>query len=202
MKNVLIISCLLLFNFCNSSSTKNKKQETPKALEKDGNSYITISKRGYIDLVESLYDEEVEKYKELQQLESMISNLNDSFSDSTKPFKNFNQKNNSFYNTANNHLENIKDSILKNKMKVLIKNSLTRYNSKIKEHENILQSIDKKHVSLNDLHEILKLNTSLAIIEKYQTNNFPSKKPINNYLKNLNYTVSYEDSLLKNIYSK
>jgi peptidoglycan hydrolase CwlO-like protein len=137
MRKQIIVSTfiLLAFSSCNSSQKQeNPEQETPKALEDKSSSFIIASKRGPDDLVESLYNELVDKTPELKKLEDKIEDINKSKNDSTELFDKYNEKNQSYYSEANRHLERITDSLLRDKMKILIANSLTKYNSLISSH--------------------------------------------------------------------
>jgi len=60
MTTKIFISTILVLTLtsCNDRRTQDKpEQATPKALEDKSSSYEIVSKRGYDDLVETLYDE-------------------------------------------------------------------------------------------------------------------------------------------------
>ena len=183
---------------CNNSRLRDKGQnETPTALKDNNSSYEIVSGRGYDDLVEGLYKELAEKNPDLMELETQIGKLADSKGDSLNQFDKFNSQNQRYYVAADSHTGQIKDTVLQEKMKQLIQTSLTKYGTLISRHTEILKSIDKKAVSLNDLHQILKITRTLPIIEKYQIDNLPSTKPLENYFQQMNKTVQYADSLTK-----
>ena len=183
---------------CNNSRRQDKQQnETPKALEDKGSSYEIISKRGYDDLLESLYKELANKTPELKELEKQIENLTESKSDSTELFSKYDGKSQNYYQSANSNVGQIKDTILKERMTQLIYNSLTSYNSLVSKHNDILRSIRIKDVSLNDLHLILKITRTLPLIDKYQKENRPSTKSLEGYSTQLDKTIKYADTLTK-----
>jgi hypothetical protein len=197
--SILIATFIILtFNSCdNSVSQDGHQNETPKALEDKSSSYETIYKRGYNDLIESLYKELTDKTPELKELEKQIDKLTGSKSDTAELFNKYNRKNLSYYHSANNRIEQIKDSVLKERMKLLIETSLTKYNSAVSKHNDILNSIDNKNVSLNDIHLILKITRTLPLIDKYQKENLPSTSSLEGYSKQLDKTIKYADSLTK-----
>ena len=167
MKIQIIISTFIFLTFgsCDNSRTQDKdKQETPKALD-DKSSYEIFSKRGDADLVESLYKELADKTPELKDLEDKIENITKSKADSAESFDRYNEKNEAYYNSAKRHIEQIKDSLVRDKIKVLISNSLIKYNAKILRHTDLLKSIDTKTATLDDLHLILKIIRTLPLIE-------------------------------------
>lgn len=187
----------MLFS-CDSSRTQETPQnETPKALEDKTPSSEIVSKRGYNDLIESLYEELVEKTPDLKELETQIDKLAGSKSDSLEQFSKYNGKNQSYYQSADSHVEQIKDTVIKEKMKLLIQTSLRKYGSFVSKHNDILKVIDKKTITLNDLHLVLKITRTLPLIEKYQKDNLPATKPLEGYSKKLNETTQYADSLSK-----
>lgn len=198
--SILIFSLLFLTLIsCDNSRTEDQsKNDTPKALEDKSSSDVIVSKRGYEDLIESLYKELADKTPDLKELEMQIDKLADSKSDSLEQFNKYDDKNKSYYQSAENHIEQIKDSVIKEKIKLLIQTSVTKYGSLISKHNDILNSIDKQTITLNDLHLILKITRTLPLIEKYQKDNLPTTKPLEEYSKQLNKTVQYADSLTKN----
>ena len=176
---------------------KNQKQETPKALEDKSSSYEIVSKRGYDDLVESLYNELVSKNIDLKKLEDKIDELNKSKDDSTNLFDKFNEKNQSYFSSANAHISEIKDSLLRDKMKVFISNNLTKYKSSVARHNDLLKIIDAKNLTISDLHNILKIVKALPLIEKYQSNNLPNTKSFEGYINQQDEAIKLADTLTK-----
>lgn len=206
MKKVTLLSTiiLLIVTSCDKPRIQEKqdqKMETPKALQEES-SFEMTSKRGYDDIMESLYKELAEKTPELKELESKLEVLSAGKSDSTELFDRYNGKNHSYYSSADSHLKQISDTILRKKMKSLITSSLTRYNSKIVRHSELLKSIDKKTMTLNDLHNILIITTTLPLIEKYQNDNLPATKSLTGYSKQLDKVVHLENFLLEKNYKK
>ena len=201
MTKLTLISTVVLLTFASCDNARIKEnqdqnQETPKALQEE-KSYEIVSKREYGDIIESLYKELADKTPELKDLETKLNALSASKSDSTEQYDKYNGKNQSYYYSADNHLKQINDSTLRKKMQALISSSLTKYNSKVYRHTELLKSIDKKTMTLDDLHEILIITTTLPLIEKYQNDNLPTTKSINGYLKQLDKAVQIENSLLE-----
>ena len=200
MKVALIISIVVLLALaaCTNSRAKDKPvQETPKALQDKSSSFEMVSKRHNDDLVENLYNELADKTPELKQLEDQIDNLRSSEDDSTESFVDYNAKNESYFNSADHHAGNIKDSVLRDKIKLLITNSVTKYNSSISLHNDLLKSIATKDLALRDLHIVLKITRTLPVINKYQKDNLPSTESLKGFSKALDKTIKYADTLTK-----
>jgi hypothetical protein len=197
MKKLVLISTVILISSVSCDNSRIKEnQETPKALQED-TSYEIVSKTRFDDMIESLYKELANKTPELKDLETKLDAFSTSKSDSTKLYDRYNRANQSYYSSAESHLQQINDSTLRKKMKSLISSSLTKYNSRIYRHTELLKSIDKKTLTLDDLHEMLIITTTLPLIEKYQNDNLPTTKSINGYLKQLDKVVQIENSLLE-----
>jgi uncharacterized protein YdiU (UPF0061 family) len=201
MTTQIIISTILVLTLasCDNTRTQDKsKQETPKALEGKTSSYELVSKRGYEDLVESLYSELVSKNIDLKKLEDKIDELNESRKDTTSLFDKFNEKNQSYFSAANRHIAEIKDSLLKDKMRNIISGNLAKYNASIVRHNDLLKIIETKNLTIGDLHNILKIVKTLPLIEKYQHDNLPGTKSFEGYIERQDETIKLADTLSKN----
>lgn len=198
MKKNAILSILSVFLLCSCLDKKQVKEgETPEALQNDGSSGLLLSKRGYTDLVDELYTEIVKNSPQLTELETKINVLEKSESDSTKNFHAFNQKNIQYYSSINGKVNQIKDSVLKEKIKLIVKESLSKYDKNMLKQKGLLSQIEKNKVTLNDLHLVLKITKTLYVMEKYQSINKPSSKSINGFIKEQNATITLADTLTK-----
>jgi hypothetical protein len=189
---------VLLFASCNNTRTQDKpKEDSPKALQDKNSSSEFISKRSYEDMVESLYSELVTKDIALKTLEDKIDELGSSKSDSLHLFEKFNSKNQAYFNSANGHVAVIKDSLLKNKMQNLIAKNLAKYSSSVAKHNELIELIAKKNLTIDDLHIVLKIVRTLPLIEKYQKDNLPNTKSLEGYIKQQDETIKLADTLAK-----
>lgn len=198
MRNLLIIITILLLAFisCENTRTQNKlKPETPKAFEDKSDSYAILSKRGYDDLIESLYNEVVSKNIDLKMLENKIEELNNSKNDSTNAFEKFNVKNKSYFESAETHISEIKDSLLRNKMKLLVADNFAKYNSIMSRQTELIKTIETKQIAISDLHNIIKIMRTLPLIEQYQKENLPNAKSLESYIKNQDQVIKFADTL-------
>ena len=183
---------------CNNSKTHNEpNQELPKALEGKSSSYETISKRGHEDLIESLYSELVSKDNDLKRLEENIDELNRSKSDSTALFDQFNGKNQSYFSSADRHIGEITDSLVRERLRNLIAIQLAKYKSSTARHNELLTLINGKQTALSDMYHVLKIVRTLPLIDKYQQDNIPAKKPLEDYIKKQDGAIQLADSLSK-----
>lgn len=184
LKKLLTPVCFLfLFIACHQPTKKEIPQvQTPKALAPKTDSYEFVSKRGYDDLVDNLYAELVAKDVSLQELENNIKTIKASKNDSTSQFEEFDQKNQAYFTAANNHLAQIQDSSLKLKIKAMITANQNRYNSSIARYKDFLKTISAKQLTIEDLHEILKIVKTLPLIENYQQASLPNPASFEGYI--------------------
>ena len=185
---------LLVIAACDNPTRVKEDKAIPQALEDDKS--FNISKRGYDDMIQNLYAELSEKTSELNRLEVDIKNLEQGQIDSSKSFNQYNEKSLQYYYSANRHYEQIKDSVIRKKMKDLILNSQKNYNLKSSASTNLLKSIDAKLITLEDLHNVLKITRTLPLIEKYQREKLPSAKPLKGFSTQLDKTLKYTDSII------
>ncbi len=193
----LVAICFLFFACSDSNTQTQEKAAIPKALQEKSQLENYSARSGYGDLIESLYSDVVEKSPELKNLETEISNLRENKDDSLKLFNDFNSKSKSYYSSATHYMRQVSDSVLRKEIASLIQKSSANYDASVLPFTNLLKAIDTKTASLSDLHILLKLKTTLPLIENYQKNNLPSVKPIQGYLNNIDQTVKRADTLVK-----
>lgn len=200
MTTKILLPTILVFILASCDDTRiqgKPQQETPKALE-DNSSFEIVSKgRRSEDLLESLYSELVSKDVELKRLEVKINDLNSSKHDSIELFDKFNGKIQSYFRSIDSHVSAIEDSLLRDKMKLLIAGHLTKYNSRIAKHNDLLKTLAINEIRIADLHTVLKIVKTLPVIEKYQQDNLPTTRQLEGFIKQQNQTINLADTLIK-----
>ncbi len=182
---------------CGDSPQDSSTYEALKTPSDETSSFQKSSGRGYGDLVEELYSEILSKDSELKKLEDNIDELHKNKNSSTKLFTEYNAKNNSYFSSAENHVSEIQDSLLKNKLKGLVNEQLTKYNSKIAEHKSLSKLIESQQLSISDLQHFLKVTRTLPLIDKYQEEHLPNTKSLKTYAKQQAKTIKTADTLSK-----
>ena len=201
MKLSFLITILALFSFtnCKSKDQSGTNNSDPIIEASPGSESSLFSKGGRGDMVNELYNELVNKSEQLKSLDSRINNINQQIEDSTKAFKDFNANNERYYSSASGRLRIIKDSIIRQQILDLIKTSQLAYGDQIKTHKDLLYNVDSNSISIQDLHELLKVMITIPIIHDYQKRNLPSAIPIqkiNQELERLKKSV--DSSIQKN----
>jgi hypothetical protein len=198
MKLLLVLFTTTLFA-CSQNKTENVQQPAiPKALEENKMDYSLISKsRVSNDLVQDLYNEILEKDKKLNELETEIRKTKRNKRDSLERFSAYDQQNNNYYRSAKNYLDQISDTVLRKQIEQTLTISSASYKNRISSHETLIKQADALAAKLHDLHIILKLSTTLAVMESYQKEQLPSKSPILLMNKTYNQLILRTDSLIK-----
>lgn len=203
MKAKLLLSVIAIALFCSCKTDNRQPQqqpqpETPKALsDKKIVDDVVYSKRSGSDLVEDLYAELAEKTPELKDVDNKIKVITESRSDSSESFNNYDGKSKQYYHNAERKIDNIKDSVIKQKVLQLIAKSQVNYESKTAKYKELIHLIDSGKTTLQDLYVVLKITRTLTLIQKYQQDNLPSKKPLQTYYNKLEATKELADSLAK-----
>jgi predicted transcriptional regulator len=198
---VLFFSIGILLNSCKENvHVGTKKEPLPKALEDNsGESYRIgefLSKSGGEDLLEELYQEQVEKRADLKKLETDIETYKQHNQEANSLFASFDNKVADYYSSAYNLDKAVSDSVLRKKIKTIIDESSSHYATKKKGLESLQQLIAKKETTIDDQHTVLKIMLTLPIIEKYQKDNLPSKDQFINVIKLQDKVIAKGDSLM------
>ena len=195
---ILVASLITLFSSCdsNASTEPNKNQVIPPALQSDDVSsrYLSSDRK---DIVERLYADIVERSANLQHLEGRLNNLTGKKIDSMAAYDEYVNNNKTYYTQAGLHASKISDSLLRNQVKSIIAQSNQRFNAITSKHEGFKRQIEDRETEIMDLHETLKLLTTLPVIQDYQKNNLPSSQQVQRLLGELNGIKAQLDSLTK-----
>jgi hypothetical protein len=198
MKLLLLALTLSILSCSQQKNENTEEPPVPKALEEQKSDYSLVSKVRYSnDLVQELYNEIIEKDKELKDLETAIINIRSRQADSLENFNNFDQKNNSYYQTAKSYLAGIKDSVLKKRIEQIVTKSSESYKNLTIPHQQLVLQTKALEEKLNEVHISLKLVSTLALMEKFQKEYLPSKQPIIMLNKTYGQVIHKVDTLLK-----
>ena len=201
MKKLLFSFCLLTLISCTSRNENNApaQVDVPKALQDNKeSSLVSISKRSSYDhdLVEELYKEKVRSTPALQEIETLIDQLNDAENDSLEIYNDFKAKNQQYYSSASSHLNSIKDSLLKKEIQSVIGRNTLVYDNKISGLNDLVTNLNGKSGSVDDRHSALMILISLGMMKEYQEKNIPSTKPIESVINNYSDLIQKMDSVI------
>ena len=174
---ILVSSSTFIFVSCSGNQRENitSEQKNPEALQDDLKMRGLYSNRE--NLVEELYTELVEKNPELKKLETDLQTFQNEPAETKNVFQNYNAKSTNFYEDAKDITNRITDSLNKKRILALIKKSNDQYYSKSSEINELVKQISVSQNTVEDNHTLLKIVLTIPLIEKYQKENLPQKKP-------------------------
>ncbi|MDR3273540.1 MAG: hypothetical protein LBT29_08680 [Flavobacteriaceae bacterium] len=172
---------ILILSSCDRNEIP-KQPETPKALQQEESMSFSRTTRA-TNFVDDLYAELVDKTPELKKIENDLAIYEKKEQDSLKKINNYDIKSGHYYNDDLFEVKMINDSLLKNKMYEIVKNSQGDYREKTEKITTLLKIIDKKNSSIADYHTIMKLTLTIPLIEKYQNENLPNSKTMEDLIK-------------------
>lgn len=186
--------CMLFLPFCRNQPSE---QATPKALQDGSSNKLTEYYTGRDNLIDELYREVVADSPGLQRFEEEIRTVNKNRRDSLDAFNRYHDKSQSYYALAKGYIDRLQDSLLKARMRELITASQGSYQLKISAHAQLMDSIGRRSAMLSDLHNMIKLKSTLHLIEQFQDRHQPSLQPLKGFDQQLIQTITHADSLVK-----
>lgn len=197
MKQLFPLLLVLLLSCSENKPHVQQQQHVPQALVEQNSDVRLFSKRYGNDLVQDLYEELLKSDPSLNEFENAAAILPSQKKDSLAYFQTFTGKNEDYYSSAETYLSQIKDSVLKNRLKVLLTESKTKFETSLTAYHNLITQIEAKDNQINDLHNAVKLVVTLPVIEKYQKDNIPSVNPVKAINKKYDAVIAKADSVLK-----
>jgi hypothetical protein len=186
MTRLCALSLLLFLTSCRENEIVNKNNDEPEAFQEKSIDIGRFRKKS--NLIEDLYLELVDKSPELKSLETELSALNPR--DTTNTFFTYDEKSKYFYQAADSYANTIRDSVLKQQILKLIKNSEDKYVPLKAELENLVDTINKKRMQINNYHTALKIALTLPLIEQYQRKHLPDKSSFEKLIEKENQLIN------------
>ena len=178
MKSLFLITIIILSASFFAGCERNE-QNVPDAFEeKSVTDDIVSYKRSNPDLISELYNEILEKNKDLKALEDSLESLKDKTSDKTEDLNRFFENNQNYYTAAYQRIEIIQDSVLREKIFKKLSENENSFNSKTEKITKLLAEISQKQAELNDYHTSLKILLTMKQNSDFQKNNMPDTSTI------------------------
>ncbi|TCJ12536.1 hypothetical protein EPD60_14790 [Flaviaesturariibacter flavus] len=153
-----------------------------KAIKEPASNSRLYSKGREEQLIERLYNEQVEAESGLKKLEQELQDLYQRRGDSTRATTEFIAINKQYYDEAAGYASPIRDSQLRLQISRRLEESLKGFDSKKAQLEAWLGSIDRNNASIGDLHRALKVLVTLSMMERFQRTDEPPMAPMQHYV--------------------
>lgn len=204
MKTIIYITLSFLFTGLFSCAEKPKPTAEPASnipviLEGKRIDVSRLYTKNKENLIESLYQELISKSEELKSIDAEIKSLNQQQQLALDSFRLFNDKNQSYYESAKLNINNIKDSIFRQKVLALVNESVKEYNNKIAPHQQLDSLMTRKTATINDLYILLKVVTTLPAMHNFQLERLPGTTAAESFNKQLDSLQTRLDSLSKKL---
>jgi hypothetical protein len=128
---------------------------------------------GYRDMVEELYDQAVKQNDNLESIEEDIEKFGKKKQEALEKYNAYNAYHNRYYQDALSNAAMISDPATKKKADDIIATSEARYKTKIAGWQTTIAALNTGERELRDLHALLKIMISEAIIDKSQNSGLP-----------------------------
>lgn len=173
MRTPVILMCMAL---AACSPERTNEPAAPKALQQPtvvGELKEYSGRSGSGDLVEALFDEALKGDPVLQQLYADIDARHRAHADSTEQWRHYEQKNQQYYADAARHSERITDTLARNPLNARINASQARYTASMSAARQLDSTYDRTRAVVADLSELVKVQRTLAMLERYQQEHRP-----------------------------
>lgn len=202
MKTIIYIAIPFLLTGLFSCAEKPKPAAEPAGnipivLEGKRVDVSSLYKRNKENLIESLYQELISKSEELKAIDIEIKSLGKLKQQAVDSFRLFNDKNESYYESAKLNINNIKDSIFRKRVQAIVDESLREYTHKTLHHRQLDSLLTRKTTTINDLYILLKVVTTLPAMHNFQMERIPGSVDGETFNRQLDSLQVRLDSLSK-----
>lgn len=185
---ILIIATAISCNKVNKESVDIETQEivneTPDVLVENSNFKLSsYSKRYDSNIITKLFNEALEKDAELEQLNNEITLMYQFQNDSLPEFSKFDGINKNYWRSSLEYIEQIEDTILRKSSLEIFETLQSKYEISMADYDQKIDVIKKKTITLNDQLILMKLFITEPMIKKYQLNEKPDIRSLENIIK-------------------
>ena len=150
-----------------------------------------------MDNIQELYEEALEKNKELQTLHNRILNMSSIKGDSLAAFNRYKRNNEEYFKSVNEYLAQIQDTVLREATRQTFEQLEKSYSGKISGHLSAKEKLGQRANILNDRLILMKLFITQSMMQNYQNNELPNLKHIEGLLKDYDQLINESKKYVK-----
>lgn len=188
MKVLVVLGALLLLGCSEKKEIEempiSEVTTTPDVLfqpdASSTSSSYSFSKRGKEDVITQLFDEALQKDKELRGIWERVEKLPSQQRDSLAEYHKYSKINKEYWSDANRYISRLKDTVLRNKTSMLFKGLEESYSKLVESMTKEKTTLEILNRKLNDQKVILKLVVTHQMIKTYQKNEKPGLDKLKN----------------------
>jgi hypothetical protein len=160
------------------AAPRTEEPQAPQALQEPGvmdkvDEYSGRSGSG--DLVEALFEEALKEDAVLRQLYADIDARARAHEDSTEQWRHFEQKNTQYYADARHHSTRITDTLARTDLQAHVDKSNAAYDANVTPARELDSAYARARSVVADLSTLVKVQRTLAMLERYQQEHGPLK---------------------------
>jgi len=198
--NKSTLAFLILFVAFSCTEERNKNQqanileETPKVLDDDKSDVklSSYSRRMNKDIIQQLFDEALDKDEKLRSINSRISKIQNTKTDSLEEYQTYIRNNQIYWKSLKQYASQLNDTTAREELKDMIETLENLYTSEISSLDSLEKQIVKREQKLEDQEILMKIFITHPMMSNYQRNEFPDI----NTLKSVNEMY---DTLIRDI---
>lgn len=137
------------------------------------------------DLVEALFDDVLKSDTALRHVFTDIEAQHRDHGDSTQRWADFEQKNGQYYSDAGRHSERMVDTLMRASQKESLHASEARYVASVLSARRLDSAYRAAQAKVSDLEELVKIQRTLGLMERYQKEQRPGDAVLRDELKRL-----------------
>lgn len=194
-KNILITLVVLSIASCTSdrktTEQKNPNDLTPEVLndiQKQGIS--SYSKRYEPNIIQELFEEALEKDKDLKTVISTLEKVKKQKVDNLENYQTYIRNNQNYWNALSQYSKQLSDSTLKNELLDLIATLKDKQSTRTSSLEKLIAEIDSTERKLGDLEILMKIMVTAPMMHNYQRNKLPNSQPIESTKQALDSSIN------------
>ena len=179
---------LLLPAFAACGEPPHAEPAVPKALQEPTlvDEVSEYSGRGSSrDLVEALFADVLKSDTALRHVFTDIEAQHRNHGDSTERWVDFEQKNGQYYSDGGRHAERMVDTLMRASQKESLRASEARYVASVLSARHLDSAYRATQAKVSDLEELVKIQRTLGLMERYQKEQRPGDAVLRDELKRL-----------------
>lgn len=172
-----LLTLILVAMLCGCSAPPAEPAAVPTALQKPGAAQEikgSLSGRGYDkDLVDALFADVLERDTALRSLMDDLEDRLSAHGDTMETYRRYEQHNRDYYDAARAHTTQLSDSVEREQQRAILRLSEERYAAAMAATRALDERYDSIRTRTTELVELIKLQRTLQLMERYQQTERP-----------------------------
>lgn len=182
IKNILRCAFVFLVVSCSNEKTDGS-QIVEKAAKNTESNFPIKRLNNSQDILDGIYAEYIKNHKDLQNIESEVSDIQNDKQLVTKIYNDVIGNSEDYYKSAEYRAKWIRDSATKKEILSLLRNSEESYFLKTKRLDELKRKISQNYFEIYNWYDVFKIRKTLGEIEKYQNEHPLKADSLENFIR-------------------